>query len=148
MKFLYFSITAMSLNHSAPQALWTEYLRVKSLVISVSDLTGLYQQALRLAPSPLLWRNFAPKLNSLKERISALDSALQICGIYLFIDCMLMNSDFVRRFTKFPTAKTFNKKCLLCRYDDIGRQEILRRFVERQTPTYLSCWTRLHGGTI
>ncbi|XP_063679311.1 uncharacterized protein LOC134814904 [Bolinopsis microptera] len=62
-------------------ALWTEYLRVKSLVISVSDLTGLYQQALRLAPSPLLWRNFAPKLNSLKERISALDSALQICDM-------------------------------------------------------------------
>ena len=141
-------------NHSAPQALWTEYLRVKSLVISVSDLTGLYQQALRLAPSPLLWRNFAPKLNSLKERISALDSALQICGIYLFIDCMLMNSDFVPRFTKFQTAKTLNKnvikfkKFVLCRYDDIGRQEILRRFVERQTPTYLSCWTGLHGGTI
>eukprot|EP00116_Pleurobrachia_bachei_P000082 sb/3460344/ len=70
---------ALQYNKSCPE-LWVEYLKLKSeLSTSPNDLIAHYEQALKLAPSPVLWKNLAPKLGSFASQIEALDSALRIC---------------------------------------------------------------------
>lgn len=79
---------------------------MKSSLVTTPDLIGLYQQAIKLAPSPALWRNLAPKLRTYNERVFALESAISMCGrMFDFIRC------FGKKLTgSWPFVSNFNNE--------------------------------------